>query len=180
MSFIGDPWLRMQGIRRITAEFRYMSNLIMKGRLPQLSDLHLPNDNIFQWRVHVSGFDEEQAPAGSGAAVNRDLQKLQSSCGQGFMLLELLFPEDDKYPTAPFFLRVVTPRCRMYTGHVTAGGSICIKVRQVSRHIQLGIKTLVCRHDRCICHDRVCILGVVSPSHVQCMHKLCSLCQRVS
>jgi hypothetical protein len=31
------------------------------------------------------------------------------------------------YPTSPFFLRVVSPRMVMYTGHVTAGGSICIE-----------------------------------------------------
>jgi hypothetical protein len=31
------------------------------------------------------------------------------------------------YPTQPFFVRVITPRCCFYTGHVTAGGSICIE-----------------------------------------------------
>lgn len=35
------------------------------------------------------------------------------------------FPPD--YPAHPFFLRVVSPRCVMYTGHVTAGGSVCIE-----------------------------------------------------
>lgn len=128
MSYNRDPWLRMHGMRRITAEFKHVSNLIREGRLPQLSNLHLPTDDMFQWRVHVSGFDES-SPA--GAAVNRDLQKLQSSGGQGFMVMELLFPEDEEYPTTPFFLRILTPRCQMYTGHVTAGGSICIQVRRV-------------------------------------------------
>ena len=27
----------------------------------------------------------------------------------------------------PFFVRIITPRCCFYTGHVTAGGSICIE-----------------------------------------------------
>jgi len=31
------------------------------------------------------------------------------------------------YPADPFFLRVVSPRCVWYTGHVTAGGSVCIE-----------------------------------------------------
>ncbi len=36
------------------------------------------------------------------------------------------------YPAQPFFLRVVTPRCVWYTGHVTAGGSICIEALTLS------------------------------------------------
>ena len=36
------------------------------------------------------------------------------------------------YPARPFFLRVVTPRCVWYTGHVTAGGSICIETLTLS------------------------------------------------
>lgn len=120
-------WLRMHGTRRIAAEFKHLSALIDQGKLPQLSNLHLPNDDMLRWRVHVSDFDEE-IPA--GAAVNRDLQELKRSKGQDFMLMELQFPGGDSYPTAPFFLRVITPRCQMYTGHVTAGGSICIQVRR--------------------------------------------------
>lgn len=116
----------MHGIRRITAEFKHLSALIEQGKLPQLSNLILHNDDMLRWRVHVSGFDEDMA---AGAAVNRDLQELKRSRGQDFILMELQFPGGDSYPTAPFFLRVITPRCRMYTGHVTAGGSICIQVR---------------------------------------------------
>ena len=36
------------------------------------------------------------------------------------------------YPAQPFFLRVVSPRCVWYTGHVTAGGSICIEALSLS------------------------------------------------
>ena len=36
------------------------------------------------------------------------------------------------YPAQPFFLRVVAPRCVWYTGHVTAGGSICIEALTLS------------------------------------------------
>ena len=39
--------------------------------------------------------------------------------------MELTFPKD--YPTRPFFLRCVSPRFKWYTGHVTAGGAICIE-----------------------------------------------------
>ena len=36
------------------------------------------------------------------------------------------------YPAQPFFLRVISPRCVWYTGHVTAGGSICIEALTLS------------------------------------------------
>lgn len=119
----------MHGVRRLAAEFKNLSALIKRGRFPQLSHLQLKDDNMFRWQVHVSSFDEGM-PAGD--AVNQDLQELKSSHGQDYMLMEVQFPGGEEYPTAPFFLRVVSPRCKMYTGHVTAGGSICIKVCFVS------------------------------------------------
>ena len=42
------------------------------------------------------------------------------------------FTPAQDYPAQPFFLRVVTPRCVWYTGHVTAGGSICIEALTLS------------------------------------------------
>jgi len=41
------------------------------------------------------------------------------------VLLEVLFPPN--FPDDPPFLRVVYPRFHQYTGHITSGGSICIK-----------------------------------------------------
>ena len=56
-----------------------------------------------------------------GVVLNADLETLDSMYGQDHIKLEISFPDD--YPTKPFFIRVITPRCMMYTGHVTAGGS---------------------------------------------------------
>ena len=58
--------------------------------------------------------------------LNADLETLDSMYGQDHLKLEISFPDD--YPTSPFFIRVVTPRCMMYTGHVTAGGSVCLEM----------------------------------------------------
>lgn len=124
MSSSAPSWIGMRGIKRISAEFKHLTKLI-PDKFPQLANLHLLNDDMHRWRVHVVSFDVD-TPA--GAAMNRDLQALKRSKGQDFMLLEIQFPAGDSYPSSPFFLRVVTPRCVMYTGHVTAGGSICIKV----------------------------------------------------
>ena len=42
------------------------------------------------------------------------------------LVLELRFPSD--YPREPPFVRVLRPRFVAYTGHVTAGGSICTEL----------------------------------------------------
>jgi hypothetical protein len=43
------------------------------------------------------------------------------------------FPDNAaSYPTEPFRLRVVYPRCVQYSGHVTVGGSICIEALTLS------------------------------------------------
>ena len=42
------------------------------------------------------------------------------------VVLELIFPPH--YPRAPPFVRVVRPRFKFHTGHVTVGGSICTPI----------------------------------------------------
>lgn len=127
-------WKQMNGPRRIMAEFRHLGHQIDSGQFPQLSQLHLAkDDDMFRWRLKVKGFDGDQ-PA--GAALNEDLRLLEEMHGQDHLLLEIQFPSGDAYPLQPFFLRVVSPRCVMYTGHVTAGGSICIKVGYLTASTQ--------------------------------------------
>eukprot|EP00198_Chlamydomonas_reinhardtii_P002126 XP_001691462.1 predicted protein [Chlamydomonas reinhardtii] len=97
------------------------------GPKPQISHIEPVNDdNMLLWRLRVlPAFDEDVA---AGRQLNADLRRLgqmRGSGGQDYILMEVSFPQD--YPTNPFFLRVVSPRCVMYTGHVTAGGSICIE-----------------------------------------------------
>lgn len=40
--------------------------------------------------------------------------------------MEMIFPPD--YPLAPPFLRVLRPRFKFLTGHVTVGGSVCMQL----------------------------------------------------
>ena len=84
-------------------------------RLPQ------HNDDLFKWRLKLRGFDDDVP---GGRKLNEDLRRLERDFGQDHLLMEAAFPAD--YPTRPVFLRLLSPRCVMYTGHVTAGGSICI------------------------------------------------------
>lgn len=106
-------WEGKHGAKRIQAEFLYLTKLIAQGNMPQVHNLRLLDDNLFQWRFELKNFDEDMP---GGKALNQDLKDLKEKHGQDHVLMEILFKED--YPTDPFFLRVVSPRCQWYTGHV--------------------------------------------------------------
>lgn len=121
------PWLKQSGMRRIVAEFRALSEALdaRPGSLGALRRLWLPDDdNVLVWRMECSGFDEDSQ---GGRDINSDLASLGRQTGGRVrsIVMEATFPLN--YPTQPFFLRVATPRMVMYTGHVTAGGSICVE-----------------------------------------------------
>ena len=117
-------WLRRSGPRRIMGEFKSVQDTLQKepGSLGALRSVEMVGDDCAVWRLQVSGFD--QALPGA-RALNADLAELQRQGGSGYITMEASFPPS--YPAAPFFLRVITPRMQMYTGHVTAGGSICVE-----------------------------------------------------
>ncbi|KAI3435555.1 hypothetical protein D9Q98_001620 [Chlorella vulgaris] len=106
------------------AEFKALSKDIAKGGLPGVTRVGYLEDDVMTWRLQVSSFDDDVA---AGRALNKQLSQLARQYGDAHrhVVLEVRFPED--YPTSPFFLRVVRPRMAMYTGHVTAGGSVCIE-----------------------------------------------------
>lgn len=107
------PWEGKHGAKRIQAEFQHMCRSIAEGNMPQVHNLRLVDDNLFQWRFELKNFDEDMP---GGKALNKDLEELREKHGQDHVLMEILFEE--QYPTVPFFLRVVSPRCQWYTGHV--------------------------------------------------------------
>ena len=126
-------WAGMQGPRRLAAEFRALMAEIDAGNggamcgPARLRCLEYLNDNMRVWRLALADFDGDTA---EGAQLNADLRAFAQQHPRraehgAAVTLELRFPED--YPNAPFFLRLVRPRMQMYTGHVTAGGAICIQ-----------------------------------------------------
>lgn len=54
-----------------------------------------------------------------------DINQLRTKTGVDHLKLEIEFPP--RYPADPPFVRLVTPRFRFHTGHVTVGGSLCIE-----------------------------------------------------
>jgi len=76
------------------------------------------NDNIFKWNVCLFDFDEN-------TQIKQDLDVYEESTERSGVMLEVVFPYH--YPKGPPFIRVVYPRFHQYTGHITIGGSICVK-----------------------------------------------------
>jgi len=76
-------------------------------------------ENLFVWDVRVGGFDK-------GSTLFRDLQQYQKKSGKDYVEMQMDFPVD--YPFSPPFIRVVRPRFKFHTGHVTIGGSICMEL----------------------------------------------------
>lgn len=121
------PWHGMRGVKRVTSEFKYLSNKIKRGEWPQVKDLTVVGDDMSRWRFKLCNFDNDME---GGKHLNDDLNILAALHKQDHILMECSFPAD--YPNKPFFLRIVSPRMCWYTGHVTAGGSICIEALTLS------------------------------------------------
>ena len=120
-------WLKLDGTRRVLAEYKAIQGLLEStpGAMGPLRSVEMPSDDdVFTWRLELRGFDDDSE---GGRALNADLQELaeQTRGLHSSVIMQVQFPPS--YPRAPFFLRVVSPRCVMYTGHVTAGGSICVE-----------------------------------------------------
>ena len=113
------PWAGKHGIHRLMAEFGALRK--WEGS-PRVYDAAIVADQGNLWRFKVKDFDDDCA---AGRALNKDLATLGRTRRQDHIVMEIRFPDD--YPTRPFFLRCVSPRFVWYTGHVTAGGSICIE-----------------------------------------------------
>lgn len=119
-------WAKKRGVPRIMLEMQLLSEEFAEER-PRIFDVCMVGDDATLWRFKLRDFDDESS---GGRQLNADLADLGKWRGQDFIVMEVRFPDD--YPARPFFLRVVSPRMVWYTGHVTAGGAICIEVLTLS------------------------------------------------
>jgi len=110
---IGSPSATMRLISDLKSLKRSESNdslgFVAKPKVEPGKNL----ENLYHWEVKLSGFTGE---------IGDDIKQY----GQGHVELEMRFSKD--YPFQPPFVRVVQPRFRFMTGHVTAGGSICMEL----------------------------------------------------
>jgi len=77
--------------------------------------------NIYDWEVHLFDFEGPLAD---------DMKTYSSQSGKNYVTLSMKFSSD--YPFKPPFIRVVEPRFKFRTGHVTLGGAICMELLTVS------------------------------------------------
>eukprot|EP00035_Acanthoeca_spectabilis_P018656 m.398566 g.398566 ORF g.398566 m.398566 type:complete len:239 (+) comp16776_c1_seq6:4123-4839(+) len=77
-------------------------------------------DNLYLWDVYLDQIDE-------ATLLGKDLVHWATKYGREKAIhMEMIFPPD--YPLAPPFLRVLRPRFKFLTGHVTVGGSVCMQL----------------------------------------------------
>lgn len=81
----------------------------------RLFEIHLVEDTLTEWQVLMVGFNPQDADPNE-RDLARDLKHRPID-------MRVLFPPD--YPQSPPFIRVISPRFKFHTGHVTIGGSIC-------------------------------------------------------
>ena len=124
------PWSAMRGVKRVVSEYAALAAAIADGE-SSLCDLSLVDErDACVWRLRMRDFDTSTR---GGAALNADLRELVARYASSdpsvtdAVTLEVRFPYA-AYPNEPPFVRVVSPRARWYTGHVTAGGSVCVEV----------------------------------------------------
>jgi len=99
--------------KRLLTDFKK----IQKINVEQHINIRLRDDeNLAIWDVYLNGFL-------TGSRIEQDLAKFGY---KGGVHIEIRFPED--YPNHPPFIRVVSPRFEVMTGHVTSGGSVCMEV----------------------------------------------------
>jgi len=77
-------------------------------------------DNLYIWDVKLTDFDPSTALAKDLVAYAKKFNK------EPAVAIEMTFQND--YPMTPPFVRVVRPRFKFLTGHVTIGGSICMQM----------------------------------------------------
>jgi len=103
-------------------EFKCLERQCADGFL--LKNLSLAEGDISRWRFQLdSSCFDTSCPGGKTLA--EDLEKLKASHGTDNILVEVSFPHGE-WPVFAPLVRVVRPRCVWYTGHVTAGGGICL------------------------------------------------------
>lgn len=75
-------------------------------------------DDLYTWDVSLVDFEGD---------MGKDLDKWSKATSQPpHVKLEMTFSSE--YPVAPPFIRVLRPRFKFHTAHVTIGGSICMEL----------------------------------------------------
>jgi len=100
---------------RLTKELKKLTDMDASQGFEVVVD----EENFYKWRVKLFGFPAE-------CPLGKDLTRYSPQLGYDWVELDMTFPHD--YPWSPPFVRVVKPRFKFHTGHITVGGSICMEL----------------------------------------------------
>ncbi len=101
-----------KGIKKLLKEYK----AIIKQDSEKLGfRAELDPNNSYIWNIYIFGYDKE-------SPIGKDMKNL----GIKEIEMEVRFP--DNYPFSPPFIRVVKPRFKYQTGHVTSAGALCMQV----------------------------------------------------
>lgn len=99
-----------KGQRRLMIEYKKLVNNNENG-----FSIELINNDLYHWRVKIYDFDKSY--------------KIAQDCEQyGIENIELEVIFESTYPFHPPFVRIISPRFKYMTGHITSGGSICMEL----------------------------------------------------
>lgn len=121
MSYVSDDETRpldASESRKLLAQFKELRKHETSGLI---HNLEMSDESVAVWRFELKDFD---TTSDGGRQLEADLRTLRREYGEDKNILcELRFWRP--YPENPPLVRVIRPRMRWYTGHVSAGGSIC-------------------------------------------------------
>lgn len=120
MSYVSDDETRpldASESRKLLAQFKELQKHETSGLI---HNLEMSDESVAVWRFELKDFD---TTSDGGRQLEADLRTLRREYGEDKILMECRFWKP--YPANPPLIRVIRPRMRWYTGHVSAGGSIC-------------------------------------------------------
>ena len=114
---IGSPSATLRLLRDLKEIKDAKSHETLGFEAEPVVDSNSGKQNLYHWEIRLSGFEGDLA---------KDMREYKRQTGKDYITLEMRFSAD--YPFMPPFVRVIRPRFKFQTGHVTIGGSICMEL----------------------------------------------------
>jgi ubiquitin-conjugating enzyme E2 Q len=101
-----------KGIKKLIREYK---QIVKQGHEKLGFRVTTDPKDAYLWKVFITGYNEEDL-------IGQDMRKFKIKDIE----LELKFPSN--YPFSPPFIRIITPRFKYLTGHITQAGALCMQV----------------------------------------------------
>jgi ubiquitin-protein ligase len=106
--------IKTKGMKRLTKDLSDLQNNSCEFMVSY------DPDNIQKWSIMVTDFDKD-------SQLVIDMKNFDIP----FVEIEILF--EDNYPYSPPFVRIIYPRFKYQTGHITSKGALCMEILTPNR-----------------------------------------------